>query len=88
MTVGQLRLKCRQMLVQAPARLLIAAVRLYQWTLSPLMGIFGVECRYQPTCSRYFAEAVQKYGAVRGGWRGIKRLCRCHPFGGSGYDPP
>jgi putative membrane protein insertion efficiency factor len=68
--------------------MLIGAVRVYQWTLSPMMGILGVECRFQPTCSRYFVEAVQKYGAMRGSWRGIKRLCRCHPFGGSGYDPP
>jgi putative membrane protein insertion efficiency factor len=72
----------------APAAILIFAVRIYQWTLSPLMGVFGVECRFQPTCSRYFVGAVQKYGAARGAWRGIKRLCRCHPFGGSGYDPP
>ena len=70
-----------------PALALILLVRGYQYTLSPLMGIFGVECRYQPTCSRYFIGAVEKYGAVRGAWRGILRLCRCHPFHPGGYDP-
>jgi putative membrane protein insertion efficiency factor len=68
-----------------PASLLIAAVRGYQWTLSPLVGRY---CRFQPTCSAYFIEAVQKYGAVRGTWRGLKRIGRCHPFHPGGYDPP
>ena len=73
---------------QAPAWTLILLVRLYQYTLSPLMGIFGVECRYRPTCSQYFIGAVEKYGALRGAWRGVLRLCRCHPFHPGGYDPP
>ena len=68
-----------------PARLLIGLVRLYQWTLSPLIGR---QCRYEPTCSNYFIQAVNKYGAVRGAWRGCLRIFRCHPWGGSGYDPP
>jgi uncharacterized protein len=68
-----------------PAKLLIAATRVYQWTLSPLIGR---HCRFQPTCSAYFIEAVQKYGALRGTWRGIKRIGRCHPFHPGGYDPP
>jgi putative membrane protein insertion efficiency factor len=52
------------------------------------MGLFGVECRYQPTCSHYFVGAVQKYGALKGAWRGVLRLWRCHPFHPGGYDPP
>ncbi len=74
-----------RMLHQLPSRILIGLVRVYQWTLSP---IIGRQCRYQPTCSHYFIGAVQKYGACRGGWRGLKRICRCHPWGGEGYDPP
>ena len=72
-------------LLQIPSRLLIAAVRGYQWTLSPLIGR---QCRFQPTCSNYFIGAVEKYGPFRGSWRGLKRICRCHPWGGSGFDPP
>ncbi|MHC4779521.1 MAG: membrane protein insertion efficiency factor YidD [Planctomycetota bacterium] len=63
---------------------LILLVRAYQMFLSPLLPPC---CRYSPTCSAYFIEAVQKYGALKGGWLGIKRLSRCHPFGGYGEDP-
>lgn len=69
----------------AAAAAMIAAVRLYQWTLSPFLGRF---CRFQPTCSQYFIEAVRKYGPWRGAAKGLWRIMRCHPFGGSGYDPP
>lgn len=65
--------------------LVIALVMIYRGTL----GLFiGGQCRYQPTCSQYMIEAVQKYGPWRGGLRGIKRILRCHPWGGCGYDPP
>ena len=47
----------------------------------------GGHCRFQPTCSQYMIDAVNKYGPPRGGWRGLKRIARCHPFGGCGYDP-
>lgn len=70
---------------QLPALLLIAAVRVYQWTLSPLVGR---QCRFEPTCSAYFILAVRKYGAVRGSWRGLRRIGRCHPWHPGGYDPP
>jgi putative membrane protein insertion efficiency factor len=70
---------------QFPSLLLIAAARIYQWTLSPLIGR---HCRFEPTCSAYFILAVRKYGAVRGAWRGIRRIGRCHPFHPGGYDPP
>lgn len=68
-----------------PGTLLIVAARVYQWTLSPLIGR---QCRFEPTCSTYFILAVQKYGAVRGTWRGLLRIGRCHPFHPGGYDPP
>ena len=70
---------------QLPAILLIGAARVYQWTLSPLVGR---QCRFEPTCSAYFILAVQKYGAVRGAWKGILRVGRCHPFHPGGFDPP
>jgi hypothetical protein len=73
------------MLWHLPARVLIGVVRVYQWTLSPLVGR---QCRFQPTCSAYFIGAVQKYGAVRGTWHGMRRIGRCHPFHPGGYDPP
>jgi uncharacterized protein len=72
-------------LIAAPAWLMIGAVRLYQLLLSPLLGR---HCRFTPTCSQYFIEAVKKYGAVRGAVRGIMRICRCHPFHAGGHDPP
>ena len=68
-----------------PRSLLIAAARVYQCTLSPLIGR---HCRFEPSCSAYFILAVRKYGAVRGTWRGILRIGRCHPFHPGGYDPP
>ncbi|HUY32253.1 MAG TPA: membrane protein insertion efficiency factor YidD [Pirellulales bacterium] len=72
-------------LIRLPGRLLIGLVRVYQWTLSPLIGR---QCRFTPTCSNYFIGAVQKYGAVRGTLRGVWRICRCHPFHPGGHDPP
>jgi hypothetical protein len=68
-----------------PSRALIAAVRVYQLALSPILGRY---CRFQPTCSAYFIEAVRKYGAIRGACRGIWRICRCNPWNRGGYDPP
>lgn len=72
-------------IVSLPSCLLIGAVRLYQIFLSPILGR---QCRYTPTCSQYFILAVKKYGAWRGAWRGMLRICRCHPFHAGGYDPP
>ncbi len=72
-------------LVRLPAWGLIGMVRLYQWTLSPILGY---RCRFQPTCSAYFIESVRKYGAIKGSWRGVLRICRCHPWHPGGYDPP
>ncbi|QRR02333.1 membrane protein insertion efficiency factor YidD [Dyadobacter sandarakinus] len=64
--------------------LLVALVRIYQGVLSPYLPN---ACRYTPTCSQYMIQAVQKYGAVKGGWMGLKRISRCHPWGGHGHDP-
>ena len=66
------------------ARVLLALIRVYQCTLSHLIGR---HCRHQPTCSNYTAEAIAKHGAIRGSWLGLKRIVRCHPWGTSGYDP-
>lgn len=72
-------------IVRLPAWLLIGMVYLYRWTLSPILGR---HCRFQPTCSMYFILSVRKYGAIRGAFRGILRICRCHPWHPGGYDPP
>ncbi|MHC4398831.1 MAG: membrane protein insertion efficiency factor YidD [Planctomycetota bacterium] len=71
--------------IRVPSWILIGMVRIYQWTLSPVLGR---HCRFEPTCSAYFIEAVRKYGAIRGAWRGIRRICRCHPGSPGGHDPP
>jgi hypothetical protein len=65
-------------------RLLTGLIRAYQYALSPLLGR---SCRYYPTCSEYAVEAVEKYGAIKGGWLGVKRIGRCHPWHPGGYDP-
>lgn len=65
-------------------RVALAAIRSYQLLIRPLLT---GSCRYLPTCSEYAAEAIVTYGALRGGWMGLKRVLRCHPFGGAGLDP-
>lgn len=72
-------------ILKFPANLLIGCVRLYQLVLSPILGR---RCRFDPSCSQYFIQAVQKYGAVSGTLRGIRRILKCHPFHPGGYDPP
>lgn len=59
-------------------------IRGYQLLISPVMA---PSCRYHPTCSAYALEAVSRFGAIGGGWRAVKRVLRCHPWGGFGYDP-
>ncbi len=66
------------------ARLLVAIVRLYQASLGPFMG---GHCRFSPTCSQYAIDALTAHGAMRGSWLTVRRISRCHPFGGGGYDP-
>jgi putative membrane protein insertion efficiency factor len=72
-------------ILRLPARLLILVVRLYQYLISPMLGR---RCRFEPSCSEYFIQSVRKYGVVRGGLRGLWRICRCNPWSPGGYDPP
>jgi uncharacterized protein len=66
------------------ARILIWLVKLYQMTLSPMLGS---NCRFTPTCSRYTIEALQAHGALYGSWLAFKRVLRCHPWHPGGHDP-
>jgi putative membrane protein insertion efficiency factor len=66
-------------------RSVFIGLRIYKVIVSPLLG---VRCRYLPTCSVYAAEVLTSHGPFKGSWLAAKRLCRCHPLGGSGYDPP
>lgn len=68
----------------AAALPLLVAVKFYQYCISP---ITPPSCRFTPTCSQYAVEALRKYGPLRGSWLTLRRLIRCHPWGGSGYDP-
>ncbi len=63
---------------------LLLLVYIYRWCISPL---FPPTCRFTPTCSQYCIEALRKYGAIKGIYLTAKRLAKCHPWGGSGYDP-
>lgn len=66
-------------------RALLLLIRFYQLTLSRLIG---PSCRFEPSCSRYTATCIERFGAAKGSWLGAKRICRCHPFNPGGYDPP
>lgn len=59
-------------------------IRVYQWTISPLLGS---NCRFHPSCSHYAAEAIDRFGVLRGSWLAVKRIGRCHPWHSGGYDP-
>jgi putative membrane protein insertion efficiency factor len=59
-------------------------IRVYQRVISPALP---PSCRFTPTCSQYTREAVERYGVLRGGWLGVRRIVRCHPFNPGGYDP-
>jgi len=65
-------------------KIFILPIRLYQLTLSPLIG---ANCRHTPTCSQYAIEAIMEWGVIKGIWLGTKRISRCHPWGTFGYDP-
>lgn len=64
--------------------IVLGLIRFYQMFISPLLGS---NCRFYPSCSQYSLEAVQKYGVLKGGWMGIQRISRCHPWHDGGYDP-
>ncbi len=67
-----------------PRHLARGLIRLYQLVLSPVLGN---NCRFLPTCSQYGMEALERHGLLRGGWLALRRILRCHPWGGMGYDP-
>ncbi|MEQ8210040.1 MAG: membrane protein insertion efficiency factor YidD [Lacipirellulaceae bacterium] len=68
-----------------PRVLAVGMIRVYQYTISPWLG---PSCRFQPTCSEYAILSIRKHGVLKGTYRGMRRILRCHPWGGSGYDPP
>ncbi len=67
--------------LKKPALILI---KFYQYVIRPMLPN---SCRYTPSCSQYATDAINKYGGIKGSWLSIKRIARCHPWGGSGYDP-
>ena len=70
--------------VSMAAKAALALIRVYKLLLSPL---FAGSCRFVPSCANYSTEAITRFGVIKGGWLGAKRLCRCHPLGGHGFDP-
>ncbi len=88
-TADAARLRCGRLspipdAMRPLARLIALPVRGYRLLFSPWVGF---NCRYQPTCSAYALEALERHGPLYGSWLMLRRICRCHPFGGSGYDP-
>jgi uncharacterized protein len=67
-----------------PARALMGLIRVYQAAVSPLLP---ASCRFTPTCSQYAFESINRFGVIRGGWKALRRVLRCHPFHPGGYDP-
>ncbi|HZU38367.1 MAG TPA: membrane protein insertion efficiency factor YidD [Gemmataceae bacterium] len=79
--IAWLRARVRALLILV----LVAGVHVYRMVLRPLLPSV---CRFEPSCSEYFVQAVLKYGPWRGSCKGVWRICRCHPFSRGGYDPP
>ena len=76
--------------MKAGRQFIVLWIQVYRWLLSPMkLALFGPlgRCRYAPTCSAYAMEAVARHGVWQGSWLTGRRLCRCHPWGGAGYDP-
>lgn len=67
-----------------PSKIALLFVKFYQYSIRPLLPN---ACRFNPSCSQYASEAITKYGAMKGVWLGLKRIIKCHPWGGQGYDP-
>jgi hypothetical protein len=68
-------------------KIVIYIIKLYKKFISPLLSFMGVNCKYNPTCSEYTMQAIQKYGILKGCFLGMKRILRCNPFAKGGYDP-
>lgn len=68
-------------------KILIFLLKTYKKFISPILKAIGVECKYYPTCSEYTRQAIEKYGALKGTWLGLKRFLKCNPFSKGGYDP-
>ena len=68
-------------------KIMINIINFYQKHISIYFEKIGIKCKYYPTCSEYAKQAIIKYGLFKGGWMGIKRICRCHPLNEGGYDP-
>lgn len=77
--------QCSGAVARVVASVLILSIRIYQWTVSPLLGAC---CRFEPSCSRYTLLCIQRLGPLRGSWLGLLRVLRCHPFCPGGHDPP
>lgn len=78
------------MIARAVTAVIRLLIRIYQRILRPMLRFSagpGAGCRFSPSCSNYFLQAVEAHGPLRGSWLGICRIFRCHPWGGSGYDP-
>ena len=70
------------------SEIFVFPIKLYQWTLSPILSsVFGMKCRYEPSCSHYAIGAIREWGVLKGIWMGTKRILRCNPYGGMGQDP-
>ena len=76
--------RAKLVVLRLPSLVLRLAIRGYQVAISPVLP---PACRYYPTCSNYAIEAIEKYGALRGGWMAARRIGRCHPFSPGGFDP-
>lgn len=68
-------------------KLLINLIKFYKKFISPYLEYLGIRCKYEPTCSEYTKQAIEKYGAIKGVFLGFKRILRCNPFSKGGYDP-
>ena len=68
-------------------KLLINLIKFYKKFISPCLEHLGIHCKYEPTCSEYTKQAIEKYGAIKGTFLGMKRILRCNPFSKGGYDP-
>ena len=68
-------------------RIIIFAIKIYKKIISPINSSLGIKCKYYPTCSEYTLQAVNKYGALKGSFLGLKRILKCNPFSNGGYDP-